>query len=158
MKTLGITLSAAALFVCSQAAASTKYHNDAGRTIHTAHAFASTSGFLCGFNDGCGGSDSGDFAPGWRVRGWWNLGPGGTATVSGNSSTNMFQQSFAFDDLGSQWTGNGKRFCVENSVMDHCGNICTTNSTSPRWFSFDNLLCCGAICSEGDNFTLNFLP
>jgi uncharacterized membrane protein len=118
----------------------------------------SVSGFGCGFNDGCSGTSSGDFAAGWKVRGWWSLGPGGTATVMSQSSTNAFQQSFAFDDFGAQWTGSGKRFCVNSQVMNHCGNICTTNSTSPRFHSFDNLACCGAICSESSNFTLNFLP
>lgn len=158
MKKLGIIMSAAVLFVGSQAAASTKYHNDSGRTIHTAHAMYSVSGFGCGFDDGCGGTSSGDFAAGWKIRGWWNLGPGGTATVAGESSTNQMQQSFAFDDLGSQWTGTGQRFCVETTVMNHCGNICTSSSTSPRWFVFDNTACCGAICSEGGDRTLNFLP
>jgi hypothetical protein len=158
MKTLGIMIIAAALLVSSRAAATTRYVNNAGRTIHTAHAFYSVSGFGCGFNDGCGGTHSGDFAAGWKIRGWWSVGAGGNVIVSGESSTNMFQQSFAFDDFGSQWTGTGQRFCVNNNVMNHCGNICSTNSTSPRWFSFDNTACCGAICGENNNRTLNFLP
>ena len=160
MKTRTVVMLLALAFIESSAGhafAWLKFHNDTPNTIWTTHAYASTSGFLCGFNDGCSGSDSGDFAPGWATKGWWQIAPGGTSTVQSEDYHNSYHQYYAEDGYGHVWANGGYKFCNDNEAFSWCGDICQIprhNTPYYRWLSTSR--CCGAFCSP-DNYTLNFV-
>jgi len=135
----------------SQAGAVTRFHNASANTIWTAHAFASTSGFLCGWNDGCSGSGIDD----WRLQRWWQIAPGGTVQVHGFGYGNAFHDAYAEDAFGHFWGGGGNTFPVGNSANDVCGTGLET-SRRATFFRASNTRCCGGSCA-GDG-TVNFLP
>jgi hypothetical protein len=132
------------------ASAWTRFHNASANTIWTAHAFASTSGFLCGWNDGCGGAGLND----WRKQGWWQIAPGGTLQVHGSGYGNAFHDAYGEDAFGHVWGGGGNTLGVSDAAMDTCGNGITVRTVT--FFRAANTRCCGGSCAS--NGTVNFLP
>ena len=137
--------------LASQAAASTRFHNGFTNTIWTAHAFASTSGILCGWKDGCDGAGLDD----WRRQGWWEIAPGGTVTVHGSGYGNAFHQAYAEDAFGHFWGGGGRTFVVRQAAMDFCGND-GVSTRSVTFFAASTIRCCGGACAT--NGTVHFNP
>ena len=148
----------AVLCLCGESLATLKYHNGTPNTLFSLDAFASTSGFGCGFDDGCSGVESqASFPPGYRVRGWFQIAPGGTATVEGHAFHNAKHDGFAQDQFGHVWQGGGHSFCISTDVQNHCGSVCPGSAqvTFPVFFSLSRTNCCGITCSP-ENFTMNF--
>src|SRR5688572_28210727 len=77
-----------------------KVRNNAPNTVWFVHAYASTSGFGCGYNDGCS-VEYGDY----KVAGWWGIAPGGISTVQSYNFGNAWHQFYAEDDFGNVWDG-----------------------------------------------------
>lgn len=161
-------LFAGVLLLQGSANASLKFKNGTPNTIWTAHAFSSTSGFLCGYNDGCSGS-RGE----WRVQGWWAIAPGGTATVQSATYGNAYHDYYAEDSLGHIWASGGGRYPVDQAAFDVCQNDiepigcitfdcpscppCQTGNTV-RMLDFRRLRgsrCCGGSCQS--DYTLTFV-
>src|SRR6185503_15451812 len=111
MKKLALVLSMftmAMTMLPGTAGAWLKFKNSTPNTIWTAHAFSSTSGFLCGWNDGCSGG-RGE----WRIQGWWAIAPGGTVTVQSQNYGNAFHDYYAEDSFGHVWSGGGGSYCSD---------------------------------------------
>lgn len=131
------------------AAAWTRFHNNSPYTIWAAHAFDSVSGFLCGYSDGCATSS--------RVKGWFQIAPGGTVTVDSRGWGNATHEAYADDGLGHYWEG-GSGYVVPNDAFDRCqyDTWLYTRPTSNRYYFFfaRNTTCCGGTCPA--NGTVNF--
>jgi hypothetical protein len=140
----------------TEAGAWTKFKNNTSVTLWTAHAFASTSGFLCGWDDGCSGSGKSD----WRVQGWWQIAPGGLVTVHGSGYGNAYHDAYAEDDFGHTWGGGGNDYATPNNAFDHCGGIGIVQGGTavpmPVFARVRNTRCCGGSCTS--NGTVNFNP
>jgi hypothetical protein len=137
----------------SSASAWTKFRNRSAFSIFTLHAHASTSGFLCGYNDGC------DFFGDWRVQGWWHLNPGEVKTVHGYGYGNAWHDAYAEDGTGRVWGGGapntpGGTYCAPQTAFDHCSGTCTTNMRRLWFFRARATWCCGGSC-PGDGY-INF--
>jgi len=137
--------------VTAPAAASTKFHNSTGNTIWAAHAFDSVSGLGCGYSDGCPSSS--------RVKGWFPIAPGGTATVDSRGWGNARHEIYAEDGLGHFWEGDSA-YVVPNDAFDRCqyDDWLYAQPTSNYYYFrlVRNTTCCGIGC-PGDktyNFTL----
>ena len=162
MKRLAVVLVAAMMVVMSvpgEAGAWLKFKNSTPNMIWTAHAFASTSGFLCGYNDGCSGS-RGE----WRVQGWWAIAPGGTATVQSNTYGNAWHDYYAEDSFGHVWKNGGGTYCSDQTAFDRCdqdlcigcmGNCPNPNPSLLQYRRLRSTRCCGGTCQS--DYTLNFV-
>ncbi len=99
-KAMAFLVAAAGLVgLTGPAGASTYFHNNSPYYISAAHAFDSTSGFLCGYSDGCPSN--------WRLTGWYNLAPGQTMKVESHGYGNASHDIYAFDGAGHEWYGGG---------------------------------------------------
>jgi len=139
---------AAAVALGSSAPARAWYQivNATPDTVWVTHAFASTSGFLCGWNDGC--SDSA--APGWRVEGWWQIASGGSAIVQSAGWGNAYHQIFAHDLVGHVWSGGGDRFATPDSAFSRCAEFFPpSNIPAYTYVPTSNHRCCGGSCPSG---------
>jgi|SoiMethySBSTD1v2_1073268.scaffolds.fasta_scaffold128329_2 hypothetical protein len=153
---LGVFVTGAALLsVSGESAAWTKYKNKTPNTISTVHGFASGQAFGCGFDDGC--RLSGDDLEDFRIRGWFNIAPGGSVTVETHAFHNSAHIGYAEDNFGHVWNSNLQQICISNNAFDVCGSNCPGSGTPRRVspFQFRNARCCGFTCSPVD-FTLNF--
>jgi hypothetical protein len=146
---------AAVLVFSSATRASTKFKNFSPNTIWTLHAYASTSGFLCGWNDGCSGVE-GD----WVVEGWYQIAPGATVVVQGNGYGNAYHDAYGEDSYGHVWQGGGGNpqggtYCAPPTAFSWCNNTCQSpNGNYYSFFRARNTRCCGGSC-PGDG-TVNF--
>jgi uncharacterized membrane protein len=126
-----------------------KVKNNTPNTIWFVHAFASTSGFGCGYDDGCTG-ENGE----WAVQHWWGVAPGGTATVQSQNFGNAWHQYYAEDDFGHFWAGDGENVCLWWNGNGMCSDLCDTNAyTQVNLRRLRDTRCCGLGCSP-DNYTL----
>ena len=66
----------------------------------------------------------------WSKKGWWVIGPGGTATVRGGASNGAKYFWHAHTDNGLQWSGEFVTNLPSNS-FDWCWPVSSSNST-PR--------------------------
>ncbi|MDX2054463.1 MAG: hypothetical protein SFV15_18825 [Polyangiaceae bacterium] len=154
-----LALGLAAVGSASNASAWLKFKNNTANTIWTSHAWASTSGFGCGYWDACDKTDSN--VTGYRVRGWWAIAPGGIVTVQSENFGNAWHQYYAEDAVGHKWNGGGYTFFTPHaSAYGHCGDFtgfgeAASDFTVHRWLSTSR--CCGVTCSP-DNYTLTFVP
>jgi hypothetical protein len=131
--------------VTSEASAWTKFRNRSSFTIWTAHAHASMSGFLCGYNDTC------DVFGDWRVIGWWQLAPGQVKTVNGMGYGNAYHDAYGEDGTGRVWGGGapntpGGHYCMPQTASDHCSGACPSNMRSLHFFRARGTRCCGGSC------------
>jgi uncharacterized membrane protein len=138
--------------------AALKFKNSTPNAVFVAHAFASTSGFGCGYNDGCSGG-RGD----WKVEGWWRVAPGGTTTVHSQTYGNAWHDFYAEDGLGHVWQGGGGTFCTPIVAFGRCNNDeclgCIGNcpNPNPRILTYRPLRhewCCGIACGP-ESHTVN---
>lgn len=148
---LGFAPALAMFTVTPDAGAWLKFHNDYSSGIWTAHAYASTNGLFCGYDDGCPGDS---YNAGWRVKGWWRVEPGGTATVDGETYHNAWHQYYAEADDGAWWGGDASYMPVRNAAYNWCGNA--TGEYYPQFYWLATSRCCGTCLGWTDNFTLNF--
>lgn len=143
----GVTLSATA-------SAWTKIKNDHNHLVFVSHAFSSVSGFLCGWSDGCSGSDLAD----WRVEGWWALAAGGEdQIVHSQDYGNALHDIFAECDSGHVWSGGGHAFRAPLTAFSKCGSNVSTSPppTDSRLFrNIRNSRCCGGSCPSNGTITL----
>jgi hypothetical protein len=148
-----LVMGAAVLMSPGAASASTKFKNNSPNTIWTLHAYASTSGFLCGWDDHC--SSEGD----WVVEGWYKIAPGATVIVQGQGYGNAYHDAYGEDGLGHYWVGGGGNavggnFCAPRTAFSWCSNVCSTNASYYQFFRARGTRCCGGSC-PGDG-TVNF--
>jgi uncharacterized membrane protein len=145
-----MVLAAVQTVLPGSASAYLKFKNSTPNTVFVAHAFASTSGFLCGYNDNCSGG-RGD----WRVEGWWRIVPGATSQVQSQTYGNAWHDYYAEDGLGHVWGGGGFSFCTPFPAFSRCNNDeclgCIGNcpNPNPRVLTYRALRhswCCGGAC------------
>jgi uncharacterized membrane protein len=130
-----------------------KVTNKTPNTVWVSHAVASTSGILCGWNDGCDDNST----KGWRVHGWWQISPGGTAIVQTQNFGNAVHQIFAHDAFGHTWGQNGGAFGTPNAVFSRCEGLFTDlNLPYLTYRKIRTSWCCGGACpADGtSNLTL----
>jgi uncharacterized membrane protein len=151
---LAVTATLVTAVVLASSAPAHAYYQITNRTPNTVwltHAYASTSGFLCGWNDGC--SDA--TAPGWRVEGWWQIAPGGTAVIQSQNWGNAYHQIFAHDLAGHVWSGNGDRFATPDSVFNRCAEFFPpSNIPAYQYVWTSTHRCCGGSCPSFGSNTL----
>jgi hypothetical protein len=141
-----------ALLSASEASAWTKVKNNWTHPIHIAYIYASIHGFGCGYTT-CNDH--------WRQIGWYNVNPGGTATVNSHPHHNATHWFFAFDDFGSWWGSDvGCLSAIFPGPYDYCSNTsCGTDTPGTREPAFNDGTneCCGFNCSPVDR-TVTFDP
>jgi uncharacterized membrane protein len=145
MRVVAAAMFAAAVVVGASAPAHAWYKvaNKTPNTIWVSHAVASTTGFLCGWNDGC--DDNG--TSGWRVHGWWQISPGGTAIIQTQNFGNAVHQIFVNDAFGHVWGGNGYAFGTPNTVFTRCEGLFTDlNLPYLTYAKVRTSWCCGGSC------------
>jgi hypothetical protein len=139
----------------SPAGAWTRFHNNSSFTIRVAHAFDSTSGFLCGYSDGCSSN--------WHLSGWWDMAPGTTITVETHGYGNASHDAYGFDSLGHEWVGTTPGNVLGGSYglpfdrnFEGCQyDFLSLPFTEYRTFFRARLAqCCGGSCPS--NGTINF--
>lgn len=135
-----------------EAGAWLKVHNNTNLTINFAHAFDSMNGQFCGYYDGCDNSQN--ELDNWRVKGWWVIKKGATATVQSEDYNNAWHQYFAYDSTSTWfWQGGGRTFRTQSSAFSYCGGHALG---TPRTFRvLSTYKCCGLVCSGSSNHTLN---
>lgn len=146
-----IARSIAALSLCAAVVLSSggtahawyKVKNSTPNPVWVAHAYASTSGILCGWKDGCDDNST----SGWAVHGWWNIAPGGVAILLTQNYGNAVHQIFAHDNVGHVWGQNGGFWGTPNTVFARCEGLFTDlNLPYVQYRKIRTGWCCGGSC------------
>ena len=157
---IGAAMVAATLLGSTPSAqAWTKVKNNSANMIWVAYAHIAMEGVGCGYTT-CRQGDAVNFSNAYRVRGWWGIAPGGSATVNGNAHHNATRhQVYAEDAFGNWWGGDGRIHGVfRPQAFDYCKRNLGEQWWGPPgsvWTDFFEVpvaRCCGFWCG-GVNYT-----
>jgi uncharacterized membrane protein len=143
----------AAVFLGSAGRANAWYkvRNNTPSTIWVAHAFASTIGLGCGWDDFCDDRT----LNGWRVEGWWAIAPGATTTIHSKGFGNAVHQLFGNDFVGHVWGNSGGWFGTPNAAFSRCEPSFTDDQPYYHYAKIRDSWCCGGSCVGDYITTLN---
>lgn len=172
MKSLHVAAFAIAVAVFGQSSnahAWLKFKNSTPNPVWVGNAYAAfhcsvlipIAVFQYGTHDSCGSDTMTLFAPkrDFRVRGWYNIAPGGTKTVDNLDWSNSVHQFYADDAFGNVWDGNDHTFCTSAEPVNHCGDACPANTVWELEFrDITDSVCCGPCSGEPEDHTVNLVP
>ncbi len=143
MALLGVTPSAHAWY---------KVKNATPNPMSVAYAYASTSGFLCGYNDGCDDNST----RGFRVKGYFNIAPGGVSVLNSKTYGNAQHYIWAIDTVGHVWSGNGGAFATPfGGPFDRCEPMFKDlDLPYQNYIAIRKTTCCGGSCQSDSTSTL----
>lgn len=136
-----VSIVAAALTVLSAGSAAHAYgfeiHNETPNTVWTAIATHKKFYVFCQESD-CGEK--------WRVKGWWQIAPGGMALVDGEDFHKKAHDWYAEDAVGHVWSG-ATVYCSPWAAFNYCMPRTCTGTDRMLGYRNKNLTtCCGAFC------------
>jgi hypothetical protein len=128
-----------------------KFKNDTPYTVWVWHAYASVDSIFCGFYDSCPRPGYADY----RIKGWWNIARGGTATVDGENYGNAKRQFYAYTNEGYWWGGGGTIFKIRwDAYNSSCGDQFDLSWPSKEFRWYRKSRCCGGTCPSNHTVRL----